>query len=247
VTKTVTSSGPYDAVGDTITYNITVQNTGNTTLTGVTVTDPGAVLGTCSPVIPATLAPGASVVCPASHAVTQADLDAGSYTNTAVGDSDQTGTDSDDETVTITRNPALTLVKSITSGSPFDRVGDVIKYSYLVTNSGNVSLSGPVTVADDKAPVTCPAVSTVGNGDGKLDPGETITCTASYTVTQADLRAGSVTNIAKASAGGTDSNPDQETAKAPVPIPTLSTLGLGLLTLLLAVLPLYRRRFRSLR
>ena len=42
----------------------------------------------------------------------------------------------------------------------------MISYSYLVTNSGNVSLAGPVTVADNKATVTCPAVDTVGNNNG---------------------------------------------------------------------------------
>ena len=68
-----------------------------------------------------------------------------------------------------------------------DSVGDVISYSYLVTNTGNVRLAGPVTVADDKATVTCPAVNTVGNNDGFLDPGEAVTCTASYSITQADL------------------------------------------------------------
>ena len=36
-------------------------------------------------------------------------------------------------------------------------MGDVISYSYLVPNTGNVSLAGPVTVTDDKTTVTCPA------------------------------------------------------------------------------------------
>ena len=77
-----------------------------------------------------------------------------------------------------------------------------------------MSLAGPVTVADDKTSVVCPALSTVGNEDGFLDPNEAVTCTASYSITQADLNGGSVTNVAKASAGGTDSNQDSETVTA---------------------------------
>ena len=77
-----------------------------------------------------------------------------------------------------------------------------------------MSLAGPVTVTDDKATVTCPDVSTVGNHDANLDPGESVTCTASYTITQADLNSGSVTNCATAHAGGVDSNQDTETVAA---------------------------------
>jgi uncharacterized repeat protein (TIGR01451 family) len=54
----------------------------------------------------------------------------------------------------------------------------------------------------------------VGNTDSFLDPGESITCTATYSITQADLDAGSVTNVATAHAGGTDSNEDTETVPA---------------------------------
>ena len=53
----------------------------------------------------------------------------------------------------------------------------MISYSYLVTNTRQRPLAGPVTVADDKATVTCPALSTVGNHDSFLDPGEAVTCT----------------------------------------------------------------------
>ena len=72
----------------------------------------------------------------------------------------------------------------------------------------------PVTVADDKATVTCPDVTTVGNLDGDLDPMRASPVRPATTITQADINAGSVTNTATASAGGTDSNQDDETVTA---------------------------------
>ncbi len=215
VTKSETSTGPY-SVGDTITYDIEVDNTGNVTLTGVTVTDPDTTVGVCAPAQPGSLAPGATMTCPASYVVTQADVDAGSFTNTATGDSNETGPDTGSETVTFTQSPALTLVKTITSGNPYSSVGDVLSYSFAVTNSGNVTLDGPFTVADDRAAdESCPPTAT-------LAPGASITCTASYTVTQTDIDNGSVTNTATASgsfAGNpVNSAPDSETANAAVPI-----------------------------
>ena len=79
----------------------------------------------------------------------------------------------------------------------YSAVDDVIAYSYLVTNTGDVTISGPITIDDDKSTdESCPA--------GDLAPNANLTCTATYTVTQADLDAGSVTNVASAS--GTDPN-----------------------------------------
>ena len=203
------SPSSYDSVGDVISYSYLVTNTGNVTLAGpVTVADDKATV-TC----PAGgLAPGGSMTCTASYTITQADLDSGSVKNTAKASANGTDSNPDDETVTAEQKPALSLVKSA-SPSSYDSVGDVISYSYLVTNTGNVTLAGPVTVADDKATVTCPA--------GGLAPGGSMTCTASYTITQADLDSGSVKNTAKASANGTDSNPDDETVTA-VQSPALS-------------------------
>ena len=48
IDKVETSTGPY-VVGNTLTYNIVVTNTGNVTLTNVTVADSAAVLGACVP------------------------------------------------------------------------------------------------------------------------------------------------------------------------------------------------------
>ncbi len=110
--------------------------------------------------------------------------------------------------------PALDLVKTA-DPTTYSAVGDVIDYSFLVTNSGNVSLTGPVTIDDDIADdEDCPAVDTVGNFDDEFDPGEQITCTASYTITQDDLNAGSVTNVASASADEMTSPTDTATVTA---------------------------------
>jgi hypothetical protein len=106
---------------------------------------------------------------------------------------------SDSETVTASQNPALTLVKTPTPPT-YMSVGDVINYSFLLTNSGNVTLSGPFTVTDDKAiDEACPATAS-------LAPGARITCTASYTIVMDDIIAESVTNTATGS-GFFEGNP----------------------------------------
>ena len=144
--------------------------------------------------------------------MTQADIDFGSVTNLATASAGGTTSNEDSVTVDATQTPALTLVKSTTT-TTYSVVGDTIDYSYDVTNSGNVTLAEPVTIADDKTTATC-ALS----GDGDLDVGETVTCTAvDYVVTQADIDNGSVTNLATASADGTTSNQDSVTVNATPP------------------------------
>jgi hypothetical protein len=57
----------------------------------------------------------------------------------------------------------------------------VIVYTYIVKNTGNVALTGPFTVNDDKlGPISCGAA-------GELAPGATVTCTATYTIQASDL------------------------------------------------------------
>ena len=213
----------YDSVGDVIAYSYLVTNTGNVRLAGpVTVADDKATV-VCPNVNTVGnndgfLDPAESVTCTASYSITQADLNAGSVTNTAKASAGGIDSNEDKATVDAVRHPSLVLDKTASPTSA-DAVGDVISYTYLVRNDGNVRLAGPVTVADDKATVSCPALSTIGNNDGFLDPGELLTCNASYAITQADLNRGSVTNTAKASAGGTDSNEDKATVTVTPPPP----------------------------
>ena len=77
-----TTSTGYGAAGDTISYNYLVTNTGTTTLSGVSISDSLIPSGAIS--CPGgTLAPAASVTCTGTYQVTQADVDAGSVTDTA--------------------------------------------------------------------------------------------------------------------------------------------------------------------
>jgi len=100
--------------------------------------------------------------------------------------------------------PALGLAVQAQSGT-YNTVGQVINFQYIVNNTGGTVLAGPVTISDNKATATCPAVNTIGNNDNNLDPGELLTCTSSYSITQVDLNAGLFTSTVTASAGGLNS------------------------------------------
>jgi hypothetical protein len=144
----------------------------------------------------ASLAPAASETCTATYTTTQTDVDAGSITNTGTA-SGKPPTGSAVTAFSFLRipaidAPALTLVKSASVAS-YSAPGTAITYSYKVTNIGNVDLNA-VSVTDPHvglSAISCPSPS--------LTPAATETCTATYTTTQADITAGSITNTASAS------------------------------------------------
>ena len=115
----------------------------------------------------------------------------------------EAGANGTQQDLAVSDNASLSLDKQITGGNPYTAVDDVISYDYVVTNNGNLRLLGPVTVSDDRiAAVSCPDLSAVGNGDDYLNPGESLTCTGEYTVTEQDVADGSVTNNASATVEG---------------------------------------------
>ncbi|NUT98668.1 MAG: DUF11 domain-containing protein [Saccharothrix sp.] len=216
--RDVNGNGP-DA-GDTLTFTFTVTNTGNVPLDPVTVSDAKVGPVTC-PAGP--LAPGATIACgPVTRALTQAEVDAGVFANTATATGTApdggTATSTDHTTTSIAASPALALVKAVSAVSDAggDGLGadDTVTYTFTVTNTGNVTLD-PVTVSDSRlGPVTCPP--------GPLAPGASVGCTAgSYVLTQSDVDAGEVVNTATAS--GTDPAGSVVTAddSATVPIPVV--------------------------
>ena len=211
----------YDAVGDVIGYDYVVTNSSDVPVDGLFIVDDDKASDESCPAT-ASLASGDSITCTATYTITQADLDAGSVTNVASATNGTVVSNEDTATVTAAPVGSLSLVKTA-SPTTFAAVGDVIDYAYVVTNTGDVPLAGPVTVTDDKTIVTCPDLATIGDLDGDLDPGESVTCTASYTVTQADVDADGVTNTATAGAGGVLSATEVESvtmAGAPTPPPT---------------------------
>lgn len=211
--KLVDASGVQNPaqLGDPLTYAFSVTNTGNVTLTNITLTDilPGIAISG-GPI--ATLAPGAtdSTTFTATYALTQADLDAAQVVNqaTATGTfttpggpgtvSDLSGAtvgDDDPTEVDLNVQAEIRLVKTVDTSTLPDpaKVGDTLTYAFSVTNTGPVTLTN-VTLTD-----SLPGIVVSGGPIPSLVPGATdsTTFTATYALTQADLDAGSVSNTAE--------------------------------------------------
>jgi Bacterial Ig domain/Cadherin-like domain len=109
------------------------------------------------------------------------------------------------DTVTITGTGAIELIKSSVfmdkNGNGTADVGDMIKYTFNVKNTGPLALTN-VTIADNKCtPITNLPIATLAIGASNNTP------TCDYTITAADLVALKVTNTATA----TGTTPDGKT------------------------------------
>jgi uncharacterized repeat protein (TIGR01451 family) len=129
-------------------------------------------------------------------------------------------------TVVVSAQPGLALDK--TAGTPTgNTAGSTIPYSFLVTNTGNVTITG--LVIDDAlldAPATCPVTT--------LAPGATTTCTGTHTLTQAEVDAGQVVNTATATGslpgGGTTVSPPDSTTTVITRTPAIAATKTATLT-----------------
>jgi uncharacterized repeat protein (TIGR01451 family) len=270
--KVVKSASPTDeksyTVGQVVTYSFVVTNTGNVTITNPTIDDSkfsgtGQLSPITCPAESATMVPAAVVTCTATYTLTQADVDAGKVTNTAtVGGTTPDGdtTTSVPSTVTVpnTPHPALALVKT-SDTAKITTVGQVVTYSFKITNTGNVTeknvtaKEGKFTGSGKLSNPTCPAAA------ASLAPGASVTCTATYQVTAADLTSGTLSNTATATGTDPSGDPtgsDPSTANVKAIAPTapaglaftgteLVGPGIGLALMLLALgggLMVIRRR-----
>ena len=237
VTKTLdkVNGADYDSgmvkVGDVLTYTITVENTGNTTLTNIDVSDTLTIAGTTSALSLygdedctgdavtsiTSMAPGTSQTLYAKYTVLA--TDAGKeITNSATAEVTDGPRDTPDDPPKVTvENPALSVIKEVDKGSV--KVGDTINYTITVTNTGNVDLTdvkitdtftGNGTLNTNTLPDGVQyenRVFTIANLPVDSDP---VTINVSYTAVEADAVTGTIINSAESDLDN-DKSDDQVT------------------------------------
>jgi uncharacterized repeat protein (TIGR01451 family) len=182
--------------GDPILYSVQVTNSGNVTATAITVSDTLATLTcpTSGNTAIAALAPLASETCTVTYPAAQIHFDTngggdGDIDNTASASGTAAGSpvsDNDSAVVTLTPSPQLTIDKTADTAGPLT-VGQLVSYTYLVTNTGNVTVSSVGVSETAFNGNGTPVPNPVAGGPTTLAPGGTVSFTASYTVTQADI------------------------------------------------------------
>jgi uncharacterized repeat protein (TIGR01451 family) len=152
------------------------------------------------------------------YTITQGDVNSGvvndtaSVTGTGPGGGTVPTPPTSSTTTPIPKTPSITLTKSATQTS-YSAVGQTIEYNYLVTNTGNVTLSA-IAINDPHTGLvglTCP--------DATLAPEAFETCTATYLTTAADVTAGTIVNTATAQGDPPSSTTPVISAPSSVTIP----------------------------
>ena len=251
-----TAAGFNNAVtdaGDTIPYTFVVTNSLGSGLTGLALVDPdvGAFTNTIPTGLLAAnfdLIAGASATFTANHTITQVEMDAGTFSNSAVvsdgggadADSDdsdisnstacpggQTGIECDPTITPLTRISAWTLTKALTAMPTVAGI-TTASYSFSVENTGNVTIT-PTGFTDAQC-ITAPTVASPDsqsiNGDGVIDVGEIWVYSCDHTVTQSEIDAGTVSNTATISGTAPGNNPVDatDTLNSPVAQTAIWTL-----------------------
>ncbi len=202
----------YSQVGQIITLTYVIKNDGSTNLgpTQFTVTDPliGASSFNCGPAN-TTLAPAATTNCNVNYTITQVDMNSASVSTKPMAGGGGVP-QSAPVNVSIVKSVSSISLTSSPSPTNYNQVGQTITFNYVITNNGTATL-GPAqfTVTDiliSPNPFNC------GAANFTLAPGATVTCSNTYTISQADMGVASISNSATASGGGASTTqPDIKT------------------------------------
>jgi len=168
----------YGESGDAITYVFTVENTGDTYLNNIAITDGDLGIPPISPTLLSgifPLAPSATAVYYYETTITKDLINtasvSGNPTDASGVDLAGIGDVNDHDSAEVDMiQPGINIRKTADPTSIYS--GDSVTYTYEVTNNGDDPLSN-VSVTDDKLGTISGPVSGDTNHDGKLDPGET--------------------------------------------------------------------------
>ncbi len=205
------------SVNDTVRISFTVTNTGDQPVSGLKIASAfpmGHADGLTDIACPAwKVEAGRAITCTATYDVTQVDIDNGHVAVEAVATGKARHANGV-EVAAVTSNTASGQVavggvtaaarltvsarvtrteggETVTIGHA-DHAGDLVTYVYTVLNTGGVTLGDP-RIAD-----ALPGLADVDCPDETVAPGQTLSCTASYSVTWHDVEAGLVVNTATA-------------------------------------------------
>jgi uncharacterized repeat protein (TIGR01451 family) len=205
----------FTQVGEEVSYTLTLQNTGNVTLTDVTLDLGTAAVHASSTSFPQ-LSVGHTETITFSHVITQEDIDRGAvYKRLSAAAKDTKGkvvsANSSDPNplgpldphvdpacpactvVPIQQRALLDFRISGDRGNSYDAVGDEINFSLTLTNSGNVTLTDIVlqsTISSQAIAIELPS----------LMAGDTYTSILTHVLSQADLDRGAVYKQLRATA-----------------------------------------------
>jgi uncharacterized repeat protein (TIGR01451 family) len=164
--------GPSVLVGEPITWTYVITNSGNVTLTAITLVDDPAAAIDCPR---QSLAPEETMTCTATEAAS-----VGQFVNIATVNATPPGgldaVSDTDPSHYFGIDPAIDLEK-LTNGEDADAepgpsvlVGEPITWTYVITNTGNVTISAVTLVDDRLGAVDCPGTT--------LAVSESVTCSA---------------------------------------------------------------------
>ncbi|HEV2843212.1 MAG TPA: hypothetical protein VG477_00060 [Thermoanaerobaculia bacterium] len=170
--------GPSIPVGAPVTWEYVVRNTGAVALADLTVSDDQGVNVTCPKTA---LEPNESMTCTGHGTATACQYkNIGTVSGTAPDGSKLTAEDPShyfgDQNAKIDVETAVNGQDADNPNGPTLPMGSPVTWTYVVTNTGDVNLTG-VAVTDDRGvTVSCPKTS--------LRPGESMTCSASGTAAE---------------------------------------------------------------
>jgi uncharacterized repeat protein (TIGR01451 family) len=182
------------SAGDTLTFTLTVLNTGTQPLTAVALGDPAL---TPNATGCARIDTFAACVLTGTHLVTAAEAAAGSFDSVATATTNELPGPFTDTLATPVLAPVASLGIATTLASYADNdgngqvtAGDVLTYAVTATNTGAAVLTNVVVSAASIAPgsATC----------ATLAPAQACVLSGTYTVTAADALAGSVSSTGSA-------------------------------------------------